>query len=90
MTGSLTVYSIDCWASAGYGAEGCAALETQLRKCMDSPVRLNTIDCDHCLTRSFHAEIPREEEEHRQLPLDENASQGRRSSQEGWCPWLKC
>ncbi|OQE75630.1 hypothetical protein PENNAL_c0072G04779 [Penicillium nalgiovense] len=27
----------DCWASAGYGAEGCAALEAQLRKCMDAP-----------------------------------------------------
>ncbi|CAI7584628.1 unnamed protein product [Penicillium palitans] len=28
---------LNCWASAGYGAEGCAALEAQLRKCMDAP-----------------------------------------------------
>lgn len=26
-----------CWASAGYNAVGCAAVETQLRKCMDGP-----------------------------------------------------
>ncbi|KAM5352852.1 hypothetical protein ACJ41O_005574 [Fusarium nematophilum] len=26
-----------CWASAGYNATGCAAVETQLRKCMDGP-----------------------------------------------------
>ncbi|PCD34839.1 hypothetical protein AU210_007434 [Fusarium oxysporum f. sp. radicis-cucumerinum] len=24
-----------CWASAGYNATGCAAVENQLRKCMD-------------------------------------------------------
>ncbi|KAJ5183344.1 hypothetical protein N7492_000960 [Penicillium capsulatum] len=36
----VTVMStmLNCWASQGYGAEGCAALETQLRKCMDAPV----------------------------------------------------
>ncbi|KAH7193848.1 uncharacterized protein B0J16DRAFT_336134 [Fusarium flagelliforme] len=26
-----------CWASAGYNATGCAAVENQLRKCMDGP-----------------------------------------------------
>ena len=26
-----------CWASAGYNAVGCAAVESQLRKCMDGP-----------------------------------------------------
>ena len=26
-----------CWASAGYNAAGCAAIETQLRQCMDGP-----------------------------------------------------
>ncbi|QPG98487.1 hypothetical protein C2857_007658 [Epichloe festucae Fl1] len=26
-----------CWASAGYNASGCAAVETQLRMCMDGP-----------------------------------------------------
>ncbi|EHK18553.1 uncharacterized protein TRIVIDRAFT_50964 [Trichoderma virens Gv29-8] len=26
-----------CWASAGYNAAGCAAIENQLRKCMDGP-----------------------------------------------------
>jgi hypothetical protein len=28
-----------CWASSGYTAAGCQALETQLRACMDAPVR---------------------------------------------------
>ncbi|PHH88748.1 hypothetical protein CDD83_7093 [Cordyceps sp. RAO-2017] len=26
-----------CWASAGFSHAGCAAMETQLRKCMDGP-----------------------------------------------------
>ncbi|KAH7312729.1 37S ribosomal protein Mrp10 [Stachybotrys elegans] len=26
-----------CWASAGYNAAGCAAVENQLRACMDGP-----------------------------------------------------
>ncbi|KAI5273873.1 hypothetical protein E4T47_02922 [Aureobasidium subglaciale] len=26
-----------CWASSGYTAQGCAALEQQLRACMDAP-----------------------------------------------------
>ncbi|TQS32283.1 hypothetical protein Golomagni_07403, partial [Golovinomyces magnicellulatus] len=26
-----------CWASAGYNAAGCTAIENQLRKCMDGP-----------------------------------------------------
>ncbi|QUC16314.1 uncharacterized protein UV8b_00555 [Ustilaginoidea virens] len=26
-----------CWASAGYNASGCAAVENQLRACMDGP-----------------------------------------------------
>lgn len=28
---------IACWASAGYNAAGCAAVETALRQCMDGP-----------------------------------------------------
>lgn len=28
-----------CWASSGYTTQGCAALEQQLRACMDAPVR---------------------------------------------------
>jgi hypothetical protein len=28
---------VACWASAGYNAAGCAAVENQLRKCMDGP-----------------------------------------------------
>ena len=31
-------FSIACWASSGYNVEGCAALEQQLRVCMDAPV----------------------------------------------------
>ncbi|KJZ79713.1 hypothetical protein HIM_01182 [Hirsutella minnesotensis 3608] len=26
-----------CWASAGYNAAGCSAVENQLRQCMDGP-----------------------------------------------------
>ncbi|EAW08311.1 mitochondrial 37S ribosomal protein mS37 [Aspergillus clavatus NRRL 1] len=35
----VTVMSsmLSCWASSGYAAEGCAALEQQLRQCMDAP-----------------------------------------------------
>jgi hypothetical protein len=29
---------IGCWASSGYNVQGCAALEQQLRACMDAPV----------------------------------------------------
>ncbi|KAA8648532.1 hypothetical protein EYZ11_008817 [Aspergillus tanneri] len=28
---------LSCWASSGYGSEGCLALEQQLRQCMDAP-----------------------------------------------------
>lgn len=28
-----------CWASSGYSAQGCVALEQSLRACMDAPVR---------------------------------------------------
>ncbi|KAI9371520.1 37S ribosomal protein Mrp10, mitochondrial [Aspergillus egyptiacus] len=28
---------LSCWASAGYTSEGCAAVEQQLRECMDGP-----------------------------------------------------
>lgn len=87
------VFQIDCWASAGYGAEGCAALEAQLRKCMDAPVRLELpyLVLDAFLTiHSHNAEIQGAEEEHRQLPPHENVPQGRWPAQEGRCPWLKC
>jgi hypothetical protein len=29
--------SLACWASAGYNAAGCLAVENQLRICMDGP-----------------------------------------------------
>lgn len=39
---------LNCWASSGYSAEGCLALEQQLRNCMDAPkqkgVKKNTIN----------------------------------------------
>ncbi|KAK8215309.1 40S ribosomal protein mrp10 [Zalaria obscura] len=28
---------LGCWASSGYTTQGCAALEQQLRACMDAP-----------------------------------------------------
>lgn len=28
---------LSCWASAGYTAQGCAAVEQSLRACMDGP-----------------------------------------------------
>ncbi|PKK43974.1 hypothetical protein CI102_12997, partial [Trichoderma harzianum] len=34
---SLLTQFAACWASAGYNAAGCAAIENQLRKCMDGP-----------------------------------------------------
>ena len=85
--------SIDCWASAGYGAEGCAALEAQLRKCMDTPVCsiiYGSVPHNQQLTSTFHnTEIQGAKEEHRQLPPHENVPQGCRSSQEGRCSGLK-
>lgn len=30
-----------CWASSGYSAQGCVALEQSLRACMDAPVRFS-------------------------------------------------
>ena len=56
---------------------------------MDDPVCRTSTSWFHLLTILFRAEIHGEEEEHRQLPLDENVPQGRRSSQEGRCPRLK-
>lgn len=61
---------------------------------MDEPVR--TLDSLHSnprtgLTSRFSrtcTEITREEEEHCQLPLDENVPQGGRTPQEGRCPGL--
>ncbi|KAH6884830.1 hypothetical protein B0T10DRAFT_564257 [Thelonectria olida] len=44
---------LSCWASAGYNATGCAAVETALRTCMDgpapAPAKPNTIN--HHLSR---------------------------------------
>ena len=31
---------LGCWASSGFTAAGCIALEKQLRACMDAPVGL--------------------------------------------------
>ncbi|CEJ92531.1 Putative 37S ribosomal protein Mrp10 [[Torrubiella] hemipterigena] len=28
---------LSCWASAGFNAAGCVAVENQLRRCMDGP-----------------------------------------------------
>lgn len=86
----------DCWASAGYGAEGCAALEAQLRKCMDAPVRYNPPPFFSFYHRhppnEFlpHIEIQGAEEEHRQLPPHENVPQGCWPPEEGRCSRLKC
>ncbi|OJJ86524.1 mitochondrial 37S ribosomal protein mS37 [Aspergillus glaucus CBS 516.65] len=35
----VTVMStmLSCWASSGFGSENCAAIESQLKKCMDQP-----------------------------------------------------
>lgn len=55
---------------------------------MDDPVCRATIVWNLFLTTTFHLEIQGAEEEHRQLPLDENVPQGCRSSQEGRCPRL--
>ena len=33
----LTSCELACWASAGYNAAGCMAIENQLRQCMDGP-----------------------------------------------------
>lgn len=88
-------FRTDCWASAGYGAEGCAALETQLRKCMDAPVRYNpppffSFIVDIPLTSFLpHIEIQGAEEEHCQLPPHENVPQGCWPPEEGRCSRLK-
>lgn len=34
---ALLTLLLACWASAGYNAAGCTAIENQLRKCMDGP-----------------------------------------------------
>lgn len=50
-------FLLGCWASAGYTAEGCAALEQQLRQCMDAPVRI-LICCSPTLLRQLHGAFP--------------------------------
>lgn len=35
---------LGCWASSGYGIEGCGKLEEALRGCMDTKVGIITID----------------------------------------------
>lgn len=68
-----------CWASSGYTAAGCQALETQLRACMDAPVRYRSSsegrgkDTD----RAVIAETENREEEYDQLPSVEDVSQYR-------------
>ncbi|RMJ28869.1 hypothetical protein PHISP_00208 [Aspergillus sp. HF37] len=44
---------LNCWASAGQGAEGCAGLETQLRQCMDvsKPQGKKTSNINYHLSR---------------------------------------
>lgn len=55
---------IACWASAGYNATGCAAVENQLRKCMDGPAPppapTNTINY-HLARMSKHMTGPRKQ-----------------------------
>lgn len=36
---NILIPTTGCWASSGYTTQGCAALEQQLRACMDAPVR---------------------------------------------------
>lgn len=38
----LLISSAACWASSGYNVAGCAALESSLRACMDTPVRTHS------------------------------------------------
>ncbi|KAJ5084719.1 hypothetical protein NUU61_009298 [Penicillium alfredii] len=58
----VTVMSsmLNCWASQGYGTEGCAAMEMQLRKCMDgttkSEKKNNTVN--YHLGRMYPKVIP--------------------------------
>ncbi|KAG5978292.1 hypothetical protein E4U55_006294 [Claviceps digitariae] len=51
-----------CWASAGYNSAGCAAIETQLRRCMDEPApppaAANTINY-HLTRMQKHVLSPR-------------------------------
>lgn len=53
-----------CWASAGFNAAGCAAVENQLRRCMDgpppAPAPANTINY-HLSRMNRHVTGPRKQ-----------------------------
>ena len=59
-------WRVGCWASSGYSAQGCAALEQQLRTCMDAPVRLHPFHLlqvhirltNHCRNRNKTRRAP--------------------------------
>nr|POE74721.1 hypothetical protein CFP56_37252 [Quercus suber] len=74
-----------CWASQGYSAEGCAALEQSLRACMDAKVRRNAVRVagpfGAALLRSRDAETGDEQEEQCQLSSLALLSTNDRSSQ---------
>lgn len=58
---------------------------------MDAPVRCAYANCFDTRTSAddiLSIEIPGEEEEHRQLPPDENVPEGRGSAEEGRCAGL--
>jgi hypothetical protein len=61
-----------CWASSGYNVAGCAALETQLRTCMDTPVsfrQTQKYDYEKHLLIVSIAEAEVAEEKHHQSSL---------------------
>lgn len=90
----LTMLSIDCWASAGHGNEGCSGLEESLKACMDQRVRLfflsrsiigirlHLTDYFSLFFSSHLTERSNGQEQRSQLPPDENVPQGLRASQE--------
>jgi hypothetical protein len=74
--------STGCWASSGYTAQGCAALEQQLRACMDAPVCFGRPISTHDLSDSSPlAESRTNKEEFHQLPSLEIISPNHRSAQ---------
>jgi hypothetical protein len=90
----LSFSYIDCWASSGYNVQGCAALEQQLRACMDAPVGSRVTITIHLygeenssgkldltLTAPWISEASAREEEHNQLPSLETVPKTYRTAQ---------
>jgi hypothetical protein len=79
---SALTCSTGCWASSGYTAQGCAALEQQLRACMDAPVRFGRLISTHDHSDSnLVAESWTNQEELHQLPSVETIPSNHRSTQ---------